>query len=443
MKNIFIAAVLFIPILFLSLVGGDGKEIPPVVELPTKPWITITKGEVSGLKSGDSLDYPITLVVSTDGEAKVHFLDGSVLRLDSGTTITLNDGNYDKASGAISVKVSLAVGKVWSKVIDLATPASVWEVKTSNAVATVRGTAFGMSSEGGHSKMFGSQHTVALQVIDPKTGERVGKEPIILSEGKFVEWTNDDVEKIRVNKKVVVAVDVAVSPASAGAGIVPRDQEWLNANESEDTKIEVQVKDLKSRGVLREKLREELLKDSLREVRTELKTKINIKTEERRVGEIVERKITEPVKKAEVRAEVRAEIKKEILNNVEQRIDSPIGGIIRSRRGTPVDLIIESRTFINSDFAEQQKIAFRAMLVLSDGSKEDVTSSVDWRVVGPIGTIDASGIFVGKLTPEISEMGEGSGVVMAIWKGGDKELAGKTPVFRVLLKFEDDGERRG
>ena len=51
------------------------------------------------------------------------------------------------------------VGQAWSKIISLATPDSVWEVRTSTAVATVRGTAFGMGTDG--NPVIGSENKVA------------------------------------------------------------------------------------------------------------------------------------------------------------------------------------------------------------------------------------------------------------------------------------------
>ncbi len=105
MKKIIFAAILIVPLLILGLRGISTTKTPvtPPLELPIKPWITIDKPEAAllsadgkvlqTLSDGDSLDIPATIAVGPGGQAKIHFLDGSVLRLDSDTRITLNEGS--------------------------------------------------------------------------------------------------------------------------------------------------------------------------------------------------------------------------------------------------------------------------------------------------------------------------------------------------------------
>lgn len=458
MKNIIIAAVLFVPLLVLTFLGkgGSSKGLTETTELPAKPWITVAKTEVSvlsadgqvisKLNSGDSLDMPVTLAVGSGGEATIHFLDGSVLRLDSGTRVSLNDGSYDKKDGTLMVKASLAVGRVWSKVIELATPASVWEVRTSNAVATVRGTAFGVSSDGNHSKVFGSQHEVSVKAVDPKTGQDIGGEPVVVGEGKLVELNNDDVEKIKLNKKKFAAADIKDISAAASATISP-EQGWFRANEAEDREVESDVKDLKSSGIEGEELHRELVKRSRRAMEAELKirdkkegmNKVDIKPEDQKDVDQDEKPAPLPIKKVEIKPAVRDGV----INQVEVKTDIPVAGTVVPSRGVPVELLIEPGLSLATALVEQQKVLFKAILLFSDGHKEDITSSVEWRVVGPIGAIDKSGIFLGKLADEVSENGEASGSVTAVWRGNDKELSAKTPLFKVLFKVEDDSETRG
>lgn len=465
MKNIIIAGFLLLSLTSLAFLKSKKDNPEPVVELPTKPWVVVSSPSVSvlfpdgsimkELTTGDSLDYPVTLYVGKEGRGAIHFLDGSVLRLDSNTKITLNEGTYDKANGKISVRVNLALGKVWSKVIELATPDSVWEVRTSNAVATVRGTAFGMGTDGDRSKMFGSEHRVAVKALDPKTGKEVGKEPVILDEGKLLEWNNDDVELFKTNKKVILAVDIKTSAASASL-VKDEDRGWINDNESEDIKIQAEVEDLKARGLKRPEVREEIIRKFRKEIEEKRENKEGIKIEaEKRADDDKEANIKrdnveikkdvkveirkdEPVRKPIIKEEVRVDTTRDVNTTIINReINSSI------QRPVPKELIIESNVSLLKNLVEETRNPFRAILIFSDGKRQDVTDIVEWKVLGPVGSINKSGVFVGRLAPEVSELGEASGAVTAIWRDGDKELFAKTPIFKVEFKIDTDIDTRG
>jgi len=83
------------------------------------------------LKLGDSVR---TL---EDGIASVIFYDSSVIRLDSGTSITIQNLESN------SIYVKQETGKLWTKLLMLAGVETKFEVETPTTVATIRGTAFG------------------------------------------------------------------------------------------------------------------------------------------------------------------------------------------------------------------------------------------------------------------------------------------------------------
>jgi hypothetical protein len=465
MKNIIITGVVLLSIISLTILKVKKPAPLVVAELPTKPWIVITNPEVfvlypdgsvmKKLTNGESLDYPLTLSVSKEGKASVHFLDGSVLRLDSGTKVTLNEAVYDKDSGNISVKVSLALGKVWSKVIELTTPESVWEVRTSNAVATVRGTAFGMGTDGNKSRMLGSEHRVAVKPIDPKTGKEVGREAVILDEGKLLEWNNDDIELFKTDKKVIVAADIKASATVAGTSI-DKDREWINENESEDKKVQADVDELKGKGLKTAEVRAEIVRKKHKEVervgdkvevqnsieqkdkqntdKRENKKNIEVQTPDIRKDKIEQIRQDEPVKNI---------IREDVKTAPVVRQISPINNAIDLKRAVPTELIIESDATLSKSIFEDAKTPFRAILIFSDGKRQNVTDSVEWKVLGPVGSINRLGVFISKLSAEISEVGEASGTITAVWREGDKELFAKTPIFKVEFNIGDDGDLRG
>jgi hypothetical protein len=99
-----------------------------------------TKG--SSLKKGDSVKKDQAIRVATQSRIELRFPDGTVMRLSEKSRLKMSDLAFNKQTQGKTVKVDLAVGKLWANVKRLATPDSSVEVKTSNAVAGVRGTVY-------------------------------------------------------------------------------------------------------------------------------------------------------------------------------------------------------------------------------------------------------------------------------------------------------------
>jgi hypothetical protein len=117
----------------------------PSLEVVT-PSVYLVDGRVEQeLADGTLIEPSSTLRVSTSGLAIIHFPDGSEARIEKGSMVRLEATSYDGTSGKQQVALYLSAGRMWSKVMELATPDSAWEVETPSAVATVRGTAFGTS----------------------------------------------------------------------------------------------------------------------------------------------------------------------------------------------------------------------------------------------------------------------------------------------------------
>lgn len=92
---------------------------------------------------------------------------------------------------------------------------------------------------------------------------------------------------------------------------------------------------------------------------------------------------------------------------------------------------------------ENDHIILEAVAVLSDGSRSIKTAIVEWRVLGPIGIIEKSGVFLAKLGPEVTEFGTGSGAIVAILKDSSgKEITGQTPIFQVDALIPDQNQIR-
>ncbi len=99
------------------------------------------------LKTGDRLKKDQDVKVAEKSRIEIRFPDGTVMRFAAKTLVKMNELAFNKKTDSKKVKVDLSVGKVWANVKKLTTSDSTVEVKTSNAVAGVRGTVYRVNVE--------------------------------------------------------------------------------------------------------------------------------------------------------------------------------------------------------------------------------------------------------------------------------------------------------
>ena len=140
----------------------------------TKPWIEVINPQVFAgnqeLKSGDQLELAIEVKTTASGRADIHFSDGSVARLEPNTSLIIKDSYFDQENKTSITKIFLNFGEIISQVTKLATPESLWEVKTANAVAVVRGTKYSVKFDREKSLIKVFEGSVLVAVIDARTG---------------------------------------------------------------------------------------------------------------------------------------------------------------------------------------------------------------------------------------------------------------------------------
>ena len=107
------------------------------------------KGATNGhlIKKGDILRNDQEVRVAEKSRLEIHFPDGTVMRLSEKSIFKMNALSFNKQTKDKKVKADLSIGKLWAKVIKLSTPDSTVEVRTSNAVAGVRGTVYRVNVE--------------------------------------------------------------------------------------------------------------------------------------------------------------------------------------------------------------------------------------------------------------------------------------------------------
>ena len=244
--------------------GNDNLKNDAESAVANGGWVEVLSGEVfliekkedieskKELSTGDSIAEGSVLETDSKGKATVHFFDGSVLRAGPSTRFTISGAEYNKNSRKLLVKVGLSSGTIWSKIIELATSDSVWQVETSNTVATVRGSAFGIKSDGKDSEIFGSQHKVTVEVVDPKTKEKLRVKSLVVSEGNYLKISDADIQKVKEIEKraetaspdkreaILKTSEFVFVPIKISEKI--KSDEWFTENENADKKIEEEIR---------------------------------------------------------------------------------------------------------------------------------------------------------------------------------------------------------
>lgn len=183
----------FIPNMFSTNQSLAQGIVNPWIEVAQPPVSNTELGVRRELKSGDMIYAGNIIEVGASGLAVIHFPDGSIARIDSGTKLALADAMYDAESERLVVKMNLIGGRVWSKILALVTSDSAWEVQTTNAVATVRGTAFDMEYKNRKSKILGIEHTVSVSAKNLSAGQPIPEVRVPVTENKLVVIGDDEI----------------------------------------------------------------------------------------------------------------------------------------------------------------------------------------------------------------------------------------------------------
>ncbi len=191
------------------------KEEPKIVTAE-KGWIEVENRGVylvnndntlgTELKTGDEVTTGQILMTDKIGLASLHFSDGSVVRLESQTKISLDNFEYFADSKSLKVKMFLQTGKVWSRIKALMTLASYWEVQTTNAVVAVRGTSYGVAYIPGQTTIIGSVHLINISAVDPQTKKVLENNVAFVGENQYLVINNQEIKSllsgVKLNTKV-------------------------------------------------------------------------------------------------------------------------------------------------------------------------------------------------------------------------------------------------
>lgn len=395
--------------------------------LPTKPWVEVLSSKVfqgeRELQSGDELEFGKETKTDANGSAVIHFLDGSVARLDKESSLVIEEGSFDEINLALKVRMYLTAGRLWSRIIQLATPDSFWEVRTANAVATVRGTAFGIEYIKNKSFVLVAEDVVNVAAVDPATKETIKGTEIKLEEAKQVEIRKEDIKSLAEGVK-------KLEPEKAKEGILKSD--WVQGNRAEDAEFDKKLDELKKQNLEEKEIRKELNKEIFEKAKEELRIE----------------SAKEEIKEALPEREPREEIKPEVLEAPEvvrpiERTASEIPASEAQKAVRAIEIVPPASL---ASVTEGDAIVFRVFAVMEDGGRKEITAEAKYQVIGEIGEIVSPGVFRAKLlSPLARETGVVPGQVVAVWKdpASGKEFLASTPPFDVRVKIEETTELRG
>ncbi|MBI5358481.1 FecR domain-containing protein [Candidatus Amesbacteria bacterium] len=172
-----------------------------------------------------------------NSNATILFGSGSLIRVDANSQIALTD--YAKDGESWIIKINQIVGRTWNRVQKLV-GSSVYEVNTPTAVATVRGTAFGVDADPTKSAFTVDEGTVSAKLVDTKSPERKIISEIKIEKHQQAEVTLQKVEEIKlaIAEKRPVAEIVRVRPTEK----LP---EWIEEHKREIIREAPKIEKLK------------------------------------------------------------------------------------------------------------------------------------------------------------------------------------------------------
>ncbi|MGH2760788.1 MAG: FecR domain-containing protein, partial [Actinomycetota bacterium] len=119
---------------------GDKRALAELRIRDDRVSVKPTEAEFEPGVEGQALLVGDTVRTSSEGQAQIDYFEGSETRLDSDTTLVI--GALLNESGTRSVSIDQTNGRLWHRVERLTSSEDRYEVRTPNAVASVRGTTF-------------------------------------------------------------------------------------------------------------------------------------------------------------------------------------------------------------------------------------------------------------------------------------------------------------
>jgi hypothetical protein len=154
---------------FWSLGAIASEDVPAIRVEARQPGVEIRRqGSQDWRKVENGADLQPGDSVRTDAEglAEIRWGDLGVTRLDASGEIAVETLPPDISDATkASIKLRLAAGRVWSRLMKLYGPEASFEVRTDSVVVTVRGTAFGLAKDSSSTRVAVTEAVVEVQPV--------------------------------------------------------------------------------------------------------------------------------------------------------------------------------------------------------------------------------------------------------------------------------------
>jgi hypothetical protein len=179
-------------IIGFSLVSKNSKtekveaSLVQLTVLAPSVWSGMDKDHVTLAKTGTS-SVEVGSYIKTGEEGRALVVGGKVqVSIDYNSELIITD-KTDKGS-----VMNLVTGATWSRVEKLLDKGEYSEIKTKNAVASVRGTSYGVYVKGDETKLLVAEGTVQFTPLDAEGNLQAGKSVYISAGNKAVKKGNED-----------------------------------------------------------------------------------------------------------------------------------------------------------------------------------------------------------------------------------------------------------
>ncbi len=155
----------------------------PITVNPLEPTVSITQStttDFAEIKETVKTNVGSKIKTGSSGRALIESSSNHQTLIDYNTEVTISDDSKKEKK----TKIALVSGAVWARLSKVFDSGEYYEVKTGNAVATVRGTSFGVWYKNGVTTITVTEGSIFLSTIDPKTGEIIPNSEVIVKAGQ-------------------------------------------------------------------------------------------------------------------------------------------------------------------------------------------------------------------------------------------------------------------
>lgn len=189
------------------LVPGSTLAIPAALlrESPHEVTVSNVSGQArktdgTPIATGDRLREGATVKTAEDGYVTIKLVDGSTLRLQSKSDLTIERARRVPGSEATEARFKLQSGQAEARFKPDTAKASRFEIRTGFASAAVRGTEFRVAADEKGTRTEVTQGTIAFAGLPPNAGATAPQDSVSVPEGfgSMVDETRKPVEPVRL-----------------------------------------------------------------------------------------------------------------------------------------------------------------------------------------------------------------------------------------------------